>query len=622
MGLTKNSTGAGAIDNFTSKIKESDITVALMGNPNVGKSTLFNQITGMHQHTGNWPGKTVTGAVGTCTYNEKNIAFVDLPGCYSLSSRSPEEEVARDFIEKENPDVTVVVCDATCLERNLILVLKTLAVTRKVIVCVNLIDEAKKKGITVDSEVLSRELSVPVVLMSARRGKGVEELLKAIVNGKFCEGKNEEKSIDETVNLAEKITKKAISFKNDDYTARDRHIDKLLTGKLSVPTMLLLLLGVFWLTITGANAVSDVLSSFLFKTEDVLYSFLGFINCPQFLKDIVVLGGYRMLIWVVSVMLPPMAVFFPLFTLLEDSGYLPRVAFNLDRCFSSCGACGKQALTMCMGLGCNAAGVIGARIIDSKRERLIAIITNSLTPCNGRFPALISIISVFIVGSAGTVFKNFLPSVVLTAVLGFSVLMTLLLSKFLSKTLLSGEGSSFVLELPPYRRPEIGKVIVRSVFDRTLFVLSRAVISSLPAGFLLWIMANVSIDGVTLMTMFSEILNPIGRIMGLDGIILMAFILGFPANETVVPIMIMGYLSSGVLSDAVGFMEIKNVLISNGWDMVSAVNCIIFFLFHWPCATTMMTIYKETKSAKWTLVSFLLPTVIGFSLCALINMIF
>jgi len=622
MGLTKTSTGANALDNFTNEIKKTDITVALAGNPNVGKSTLFNHITGMHQHTGNWPGKTVTGAVGTCTYNDKTITFVDLPGCYSLLSNSPEEEIARDFITSGNPDVTVVVCDATCLERNLILVLQTLSVSENVIVCVNLIDEAKKKGIIVDKDKLSTELGVPIITTSARNGKGVNELLDAIIKGDFKREILNENNITKTVELAEDISKKAVTLKNKNYQSKDRNVDRLLTGKLAVPSMLLLLFGVFWLTITGANGVSSVLSNILFKTEEWLNAALMFLHCPLFLREIIVFGGYRMLIWVVSVMLPPMAIFFPLFTLLEDLGYLPRVAFNLDRCFSSCGACGKQALTMCMGFGCNAAGVVGARIIDSKRERLIAIITNSLIPCNGRFPALISIISVFIVGTAGVLAKSFLPSLVLTLVIFLGVGMTLLASKFLSKTLLSGETSSFVLELPPYRCPQIGKVIVRSVFDRTLFVLGRAVVSAIPAGLLLWILANVSVGGVSLMTMFSHTLDPIGKLMGLDGIILMAFILGFSANETVVPIMIMGYLSSTVLSDSVGLLQIKDILVLNGWNMVTAVNCIIFFMFHWPCATTLLTIYKETKSTKWTLVSLLLPTIIGFLMCVLVNLIF
>ena len=327
-----------------------------------------------------------------------------------------------------------------------------------------------------------------------------------------------------------------------------------------------------------------------------------------------------MLVWVVSVMLPPMAIFFPLFTLLEDAGVLPRLAFNMDKCFKCCGACGKQSLTMCMGLGCNAAGVVGARIIDSPRERLIAIITNSLVPCNGRFPALISVICVFLITGSGIISQNVLPSVFLTGFIILSIGMTLLASKALSKTFLKGEPSSFALELPPYRRPQIGKVIVRSVFDRTLFVLGRAVVSAIPAGLLLWLLANINIGDVSLFSRFCSYLSYLGNLMGLDGVILAAFVLGFSANETVVPIMIMGYMSGSVLSDFGSLAQLRDVLITNGWDIVTAINTIIFFLFHWPCATTLITIYKETKSIKWTALSFLLPTVIGVILCMAINL--
>lgn len=628
MGLTKTSTGLNAIDDFSKELLKADITVALAGNPNVGKSTLFNHITGMHQHTGNWPGKTVTGAKGCATYKNRDIVFVDLPGCYSLLSHSPEEEVARDFIKDVKPDATVVVCDATCLERNLILVLQTLQITNKVIVCVNLIDEADKKGISIDKEKLAEQLGVPVVVTSARSGIGIDDLFEEII--KPYDYKTEEtikkiydnkESIEKIVERAESIAQSVVTLKEKNFLKRDRKIDKVLTGKLAFPSMLLMLLGVFWLTITGANEISEILSLALFETEEWLNLLLVFLKCPDFLREMLVFGGYRMLIWVVSVMLPPMAIFFPLFTLLEDLGYLPRVAFNLDRCFKTCGACGKQALTMCMGLGCNAAGVVGARIIDSKRERIIAIVTNSFIPCNGRFPALISIISLFIVGGVGFS-RTILSSVVLMCVIALGVAMTFYVSKLLSKTLLSGEPSSFVLELPPYRRPQIGKVIVRSIFDRTLFVLGRAVVSAIPAGLLLWVLANVFIDNVSLMAMLSDVLQPVGKIMGLDGIILMAFLLGFPANETVVPIMIMGYLSGGVLSDSVSLAQIKDILLLNGWDIVTAVNTIIFFLFHWPCATTLLSIYKETKSAKWTFVSFILPTAIGFLMCVAISLIF
>ncbi len=627
MGLTKSSTGARAQDRFINETKSENLTVALMGNPNVGKSTLFNYLTGMHQHTGNWPGKTVTGAVGNCKYKEKKITFVDLPGCYSLLCHSAEEEVARDFVCSSEADVTVVVCDATSLERNLILVLQTVEVSKNVIVCINLIDEAEKRGIKINKKILEERLNIPVIMTSARSGKGVAKLLQQI--SKIEKGTNKikkkniedsEENVKDTVEMAQSIAKECITYKNENYLLRDRKIDRILTGKHAYFIMAVMLLGVFWLTITGANSVSEVLSQWLFKTEEWLDFALIAINIPKFLREMIVFGGYRMLVWVVSVMLPPMAIFFPLFTLLEDAGVLPRLAFNMDKCFKCCGACGKQALTMCMGLGCNAAGVVGARIIDSPRERLIAIITNSLVPCNGRFPALISVICVFLITGTGIVSLNVLPSVFLTGFIILSIGMTLLASKVLSKTFLKGESSSFALELPPYRRPQIGKVIVRSVFDRTLFVLGRAVVSAIPAGLILWLLANINAGEVSLFSRFCGILEPLGNLMGLDGVILAAFILGFSANETVVPIMIMGYMSGNVLSEFGSLAQLRDMLIANGWDMVTAINTIIFFLFHWPCATTLITIYKETKSIKWTALSFLLPTTIGVILCVVINL--
>lgn len=612
MGLTSASTGKGAVDSFLN-IKKGDITVALMGNPNVGKSTLFNYLTGMRQHTGNWPGKTVTGAVGSYTYKNSEITLVDLPGCYSVNSHSPEEEVARDYLLGGDADVAVVVCDATALERNLILAMQTMELTGNVIVCVNLMDEAAKKGIKIDARLLSQELGIPVVCITARNGEGTDALSDCIIKEKEDKKspKGQLKTTEQTVKYAEKVAN--LCVKSGKRADRDKKIDKILTGKWAFLFMGLLILGVFWLTITGANSVSGVLSKVLFKTEEWLNQGLMLINTPDFLREMIVFGGYRMLIWVVSVMLPPMAIFFPLFTLLEDLGYLPRVAFNLDRCFKCCGACGKQALTMCMGFGCNAAGVVGARIIDSPRERLIAIITNSLVPCNGRFPALISVICVFLVSGV------FMSSVALVGAVGLGVLMTFFASLFLSKTFLKGEPSSFVLELPPYRKPQIGKVIVRSIFDRTVFVLGRAAVSAIPAGIILWLCANINVEGESVFAHFCNFLAPAGKLMGLDGVIIAAFILGFPANETVIPIMLMGYMSGTVLSDSVTLSSLRDVLILNGWDVVTAVNMIIFFLFHWPCATTLLTVYKETKSAKWTLFSFMLPTSIGVVLCVLIN---
>ncbi len=625
MGLTKSSTGNSAIDTFTTKnFNENGIVVALAGNPNVGKSTVFNELTGMHQHTGNWPGKTVSGAVGECEYQGDNFTIVDLPGCYSLKAHSPEEEVARDFIEEGNPDAVVVVCDATCLERNLNLVLQTIEKTNKVVVCVNLLDEAEKKKIKIDFKKLESLLGVSVVGTSARQKKGLSELLFQIKKvSEISKGEpKEETEIKDIIKRAEEIAKQTIKFENEKYDERDRKFDRILTGKSGYPVMLLMLLAVFWLTIEGSNYLSGYLSDFLFKTEEWIYDGFSFIGVPYIICEILIHGAYRMLIWVVSVMLPPMAIFFPLFTLLEDLGYLPRVAFNLDKCFKKCSACGKQALTMCMGFGCNAAGVVGCRIIDSPRERLIAMITNNFVPCNGRFPTLISIISMFVITTASGVLQSLESALVLLLVIILGIIMTFLVSKILSVTVLKGVPSSFTLELPPYRRPQIAKVLVRSIFDRTLFVLGRAAAVAAPAGLIIWIMANVSVGESTLLSHMSTFLDPLGKFMGLDGVILMAFILGFPANETVIPIMLMAYLSQGVLTDTPSMSELKNILLSNGWDMVTAINVMLFSLMHWPCSTTLMTIRKESGSLKWTLASFAIPTVCGFLICVLVNGIF
>ena len=344
------------------------------------------------------------------------------------------------------------------------------------------------------------------------------------------------------------------------------------------------------------------------------------LHAPKWLHDCLVLGVWRVLAWVVSVMLPPMAIFFPLFTLLEDFGYLPRVAFNLDHCFQKAHTCGKQALTMCMGFGCNAAGVVGCRIIHSPRERLIAILTNSLVPCNGRFPTLIALISMFFVVGSG-LGQSLLSALLLTLAILLSVAVTFFSSRLLSRTALRGESSSFVLELPPYRRPQAGRVIVRSIFDRTLFVLGRAIAVAAPAGFVIWLMANWQIDGQSLLTLCAQFLDPFARWFGIDGVILMAFILGFPANEIVFPLIVMSYLQSSVLVESESLTALHNLLCANGWSMWTAAAFALLCLFHWPCSTTCLTIYKETGSTKWTLLSILLPTVIGFSLCFLLNLL-
>lgn len=707
MGLTSQSTGVGILESELS-IKDAnpdDKIIALAGNPNVGKSTVFNSLTGLNQHTGNWPGKTVANAQGRYRHKDKNFIMVDIPGTYSLMANSAEEEIARDFICFGNPDATVIITDATCLERNLNLVLQTIEITRDVVVCVNLLDEAERKKINIDIKELSKQLGVPVIGTSARNGSGLYELMDAVYNAtckktaasplkinyddtieqaigtveptikvllgsklnsrwvslKLLDGdksllkalqkyldfdllKNEtlveklieagnvlnqagidhelfrDKVVSHIVCSAEKISCKVVNIENEKYNRTDRKIDSILTSRtLGIPIMIGLLGIVFWLTITGANIPSAIIANFLFWIEDRLTDFFVWANIPPWIHGLLVMGVYRTLAWVVSVMLPPMAIFFPLFTLLEDLGYLPRVAFNLDNFFKKACAHGKQALTMCMGFGCNAAGIIGCRIIDSPRERLIATITNNFVPCNGRFPTLIAIITMFFAGVAANPFQSLVSTFFLTGVIVLGVVMTLLISRLLSKTILKGLPSSFTLELPPFRKPQICRVIVRSVFDRTIFVIGRAIMVAAPAGLLIWVLANIHLGDLSLLSHCATFLDPFAKLLGLDGYILLAFVLGFPANEIVVPILIMSYMAAGNILEFNSLDQLRELLVSHGWTWLTAVCVMLFSLMHWPCGTTCWTIKKETQSWKWTLVSFLVPAITGIVICFIVS---
>lgn len=621
--------------------------VALMGNPNVGKSTIFNGLTRLRQHTGNWAGVTVSCAVGQFSYGGQDFSAVDLPGIYSFDTRSAEEELTKDFILNEDYDFLLVVCDATCLERGLYLLSQAAGLLEhreeagpmpQAVLCVNLCDEAEKKGIRIDFKALERSLGIPVTPCCGRTAKGLLTLKKLLASlaascpcaCASCSLGSPYRRLPSAFSPKD-LAAQAVTYTKEHYRKREERLDRILTGPFTgTAVMVLLLLGIFWLTITGANYPSSMLWDLFFSLEPRLAEAALSIGLPQWFIDMAVFGVYRVVAWIVSVMLPPMAIFFPLFTLLEDLGYLPRAAFNMDGAFHKCSACGKQCLTMAMGLGCNAAGVVGCRIIDSPRERLIAILTNSLMPCNGRFPLLLTMIA--LLGAEGGVWaglpmenpvlSSLLTALVLTLFILAAILATLGASFLLSRTLLKGVPSSFTLELPPYRRPQPGKVIVRSIFDRTLFVLGRAVAVAAPAGLVIWLLANLTVGGESLLMHIAGFLDPLGTLMGLDGIILMAFILGFPANEIVLPIILMAYLQSGVLAPMDDKTAILSLLSANGWTVKTAVCMAIFSLFHWPCSTTCLTIKKETGSLKWTAVSILLPTGIGVLLCILVNLVF
>lgn len=590
--------------------------VILVGNPNVGKSTVFNRITGKNQHTGNWSGKTVESVIEDY-HKDKNIKIADLPGVYSLSAAGAEERCSRDFLIKHTDALVIVIVDANCICKSLTLIEETKCIAGNVTVCVNQYKSAKKSGVEINIEKMKNILNLPVITAEAADKNGVEQIERAI----DC-------STDSLVNLPviqKSCINKEYFIKNvitDKSKTTQNRLDRVFTSPITgIPIMILLLAFVLYITIIGANYPSEWLSDVFSCGGKYLSKFLNYLSLPEWLCSFLSDGIYRTVTWVVAVMLPPMAIFFPIFALLENFGYLPRVAFNLDNIFRKANCSGKQSLTMCQGFGCNACGVTGCRIIGNEKQRLNAIITNSFVPCNGRFPTLIAVITIFMTSVFHSYLRSLCSALILTGFIILSIIISMLWSRVLSKTLLKNEEKHFVMEMPKYKKPKILSTIYESIKNRAVFVLLRALVVALPAGAIIWICANVNIGNNTILSYIVDTLDPIGKIFGLDGEILIGFILGFPANEIVIPIILMAYSGSAVLVDYNSIEELGNLLISNGWTFKTAVCMIILVLMHYPCSTTCLTIHKETKSWKWVLLSFALPTVTGLFICFFVNLI-
>lgn len=659
-------------------------TILLCGNPNVGKTSIFNNLTLKKEHVGNWTGKTVSLANGYLK-NNKNIKIIDLPGTYSLLGNSDEEIIARDAILFTKSYKNIIVINPCFLERNLPLVLQILEISPTSLLCLNFKDELDKNNITLDIELLSNILGTDIVLISSREEDSLKELTdkiikenknnfniyyeeleeyiedlsnllpdipnKRFISLKLLEG---DKSIVESIynnqninvltedvndylrninfddvkdkvskkinELSKEITEKVINYNNSDINKNTRIIDKIITSKkYGIPLSILLFTLIFYITISFANYPSELLSSLFNLIGDFLLDISTSLSINKYIYGPLINGVYKTVTWVIAVMLPPMAIFFPLYGLLEESGLLPRIAFNFDKCFQKSGTSGKQCLTMCMGFGCNACGVVGTRIIESPKDKIIACITNNFIPCNGRFPLIITLVSIFFVKGNGLI-SNIYASLIVTLLILISIIVSLIVSKILSLIILKKASCHFSLELPIYRKPKVFNVIYRSIVDKTISILLRALKISTIAGLIIWILANTNIGNNSLIVILSDFLNPFAKVIGLDGVILLSFILALPANEIVLPIILMGYLNNDVMIDFESKLELKNILINNGWNLKTALSVCIFSLMHFPCATTLWTIKKEIGK-KWMYVSFIVPTICGIIILLFINIV-
>lgn len=650
--------------------------ILLCGNPNVGKSSIFNILTQSNEHTGNWTGKTVECAskkiVGT------NYTLIDLPGIYSLSSLSEEEVVARDMLLFGDYKKIIYVIDGEMLERNLNLLFQILEINKNIIICINMIDELKKKNIEINTKRLSEIFGVKVISVSTFDKTGIDELINCLDSESYCtfnyyydyevESKIREvskvlpkyynnryislsvllkdKSIINTIkdryginvesknldnilmntnsekmydSVASKINTLSNIVMREVYKNNNKKsisfFDKIFSNKIiAIMIMIMILFTIFFLTIVVSNYPSELLSTLFSNVESFLYKVAIHLNIPTIIYEPLLFGVYRVVTFIISVMFPPLVIFFILFTYAEEIGILPRIAFNFDKVCNISGCHGKQCLTMCTGFGCNACAVVGSRIIDSKRDRLIAILTNSFIPCNGRFPLLIAVISMFLSNN------KIITSIYLCIFIIIAIVVSFLSSFILSKTLLKGYPGFFVLELPSYKKVKLKSIFKKAIIYKSLSILKKAIIVSIPCGIVLYIMSHVMINGSSLFLILSNYLNSIAKIIGLDGVILLAFFLALPANEIVLPIIIMGYLGLSNVSLIGDYLSIKNILVSNGWTVSTAISVIIFSIMHFPCGTTLSTIKSEVGT-KWMIYSFIIPLIFGVSILFIFNLI-